>query len=107
MLSPHRYLTKTTRKKPFIFSQPWIQGLAQSNVLNVMKILHFGHHQEVNACVKLLLSCYHGEYLWFNRRITVDPTLIHWIKGLSVKGPDPQNFYSGKASDRSLAQHIK
>jgi hypothetical protein len=40
-------------------------------------------------------------------RITVDPMLIHWITGLSVKGPDPQQFYPGKASDSSLAQRIK
>jgi hypothetical protein len=76
-------------------------------MLNVMKIPHFGHHQEVNACVKLLLSCYHGGYLWIDKRITVDPTLIHQITSLSVKGPDPQQFYPGKASDCSLAQCIK
>jgi hypothetical protein len=107
MLAPHRYLMKTTGKKPRLISQPWIKGLAQSTVLNVMKIPHFGRHQEVNACVKLLLSCYHGGYLWLDRRITVDPMLIHRITGLSVKGPDPQQFYPGKASDRSLVQCIK
>jgi hypothetical protein len=37
----------------------------------------------------------------------VDPTLIHRIIGLSMKGPDPQHFYLGKASNRSLAQRIK
>jgi hypothetical protein len=107
MLAPHHYITKTIGKKPRLVSQPWIKGLAQSTVLNVMKILHFGHHQEVDACVKLLLSCYHGGYLWLDKRIIVDPTLIHRITGLSVKGPDPQQFYPGKASDRSLAQCIK
>jgi hypothetical protein len=71
MLVPHHYLTKSTRKKPRIISQPWIKGLAQSTMLNVMKIPHFGHHQEVNACVKLLLSCYHGGYLWLDQRITM------------------------------------
>jgi hypothetical protein len=107
MLAPHRYLMKSTGKKPRLISQPWIKGLAQSTVLNVMKIPHFGHHQEVNACVKLLLSCYHGGYLWLDQRITVDLMLIHQITGLSMKGPDPQQFYPGKASDRSLAQCIK
>jgi hypothetical protein len=28
MLVPHRYLTKTTGKKPHLISQPWIKGLA-------------------------------------------------------------------------------
>jgi hypothetical protein len=42
-----------------------------------------------------------------DRWITVDLVLIHLIIGLSMKGPDPQKFYPGKASDRSLAQRIK
>jgi hypothetical protein len=63
MLSPHRYLTNTTGKKPLLISHPWIRDLTQSTILNVMKILHFGQHHEVNACVKLLLSRYHGGYL--------------------------------------------
>ena len=79
----------------------------QSTLLNVMKIPHFKRHQEVNAYVKLLLSCYHGGYLWLNYRIIVDPTLINWITGLSMKGPDPHEFYLGKAMDCALAQKIK
>jgi hypothetical protein len=79
MLAPHRYLMKTTGKKLRIVSQPWIKELAQSTILNVMKIPQFGRHQEVNACVKLLLSCYHGGYLWIDRCVTMDPTLIHLI----------------------------
>jgi hypothetical protein len=107
MLAPHQYLMKTTGKKQHIVSQPWIKELAQSTILNVMKIPHFGRHQEVNACIKLLLSCYHGGYLWLDRCVTVDPALIHLITGLSMQGPDPQQFYPGKAGDRSLAQCIK
>jgi hypothetical protein len=106
-LAPHRYLMKTTGKKPHLIPQPWIKGLAQSTVLNVMKILHFGCHQEVNACVKLLLSCYHGGYIWVDRRINMDPMLIYQITGLNLKGPDPQQFYPRKTSDRYLTQCIK
>ena len=72
-----------------------------------MKILHFGCHQEVNAYIKLLLSCYHDRYLCLDRRINVDPMLIYQITSLSLKGPDLQHFYPGNTSDRSLAQHIK
>jgi hypothetical protein len=39
--------------------------------------------------------------------ITVDLMLIHRITGLSMQGPDPQDFYPGKATDRALAQKIK
>ena len=82
-------------------------NLTQSTLLNVMKIPHFGRHQEVNACVKLLLSCYHGGYLWLNHHITVDLTLINWITGLSMQGPDPQDFYPRKTMDHALSQRIK
>jgi hypothetical protein len=37
----------------------------------------------------------------------MDPTLIHQITLLSMKGLDPQHFYPGKASNRSVAQRIK
>jgi hypothetical protein len=107
MLTPYKYLTRTKGKNSKIIPQPWMMNLAQSTLLNVMKIPHFGRHQEVNACVKLLLSCYHGGYLWLDHHITVDPTLIHRITGLSMQGPDPQEFYPGKATDRALAQKIK
>jgi hypothetical protein len=72
-----------------------------------MKIPHFGRHQEVNACVKLLFSCYHGGYLWLDSRITGDPMLFHRIRGFSMKEPSLQEFYPGKATDHALAQNIK
>jgi hypothetical protein len=79
----------------------------QPTMLNVMKIPHFGRHQEINACVKLLLSCYHERYLWLNYRITVDRTLINYITRLSMRGPKPHDFYPRKSMDRSLVQNIK
>jgi hypothetical protein len=107
MLAPYKYLTRTKGKNLKIIPQEWMMNLAQSTLLNVMKIPHFGRNQEVNACVKLFLSCYHGGYLWLDRRITVDLTLIHRITGLSMQGHDPQDFYPGKDTDRALAQKIK
>jgi hypothetical protein len=85
----------------------WTMNLAQSTLLNVMKIPHFERHQEVNACVKLLLSCYHGDYLWLDRHITVDLMLIHRIIGLTMQGTNPRDFYPGKSIDSALAQKIK
>jgi hypothetical protein len=107
MLTPFKYLTKMKGNNLKIIPQPWMMNLAQSTLLNVMKIPHFGRHREVNACVKILISCYHGDYLWLDHHITVDPTLIHKITGLSMKGPDLQDFYLGKATYRTLAQKIK
>jgi hypothetical protein len=98
---------KTTGKKPRLVSQSWINEVTQSTILNLMKIPHFGRHQEVNTCVKILLAFYHGGYLWLDRRITVDLEMINLITTLSMQGPDPQQFYRGKTLDHSLAQHIK
>jgi hypothetical protein len=89
MLDPHIYLTRTKGKNSKIIPQPWTMNLAQSTILNVMKIPHFGSHREVNACVNILLS-------WFHR-----------ITRLRMQGPDPQDIYPGKAPDCTLAQIIK
>jgi hypothetical protein len=107
MLAPHKYLTKTTGKKSKIIPHPWTMDIARSTILNVMKTPHFDRHQEVNVCVKILLSCYHHGYLWLDRCIIVDLVLIHQITGLSMQGPDPQNFYPRKVVDLALAQFIK
>jgi hypothetical protein len=103
MLAPHQYFMKMTRKNPRIVSLSWIKELAQSMILNVMKIPHFGQHQAVYAFFKLLPSCYHGGYMWLDRRVTVDLALIHLITGLSMQRPNPQQFYPGKAANHSLA----
>jgi hypothetical protein len=45
--------------------------------------------------------------MWLDRCIIMDPVLIHLITGLSMQGPDPQQFYPRKTSDHSLEQCIK
>jgi hypothetical protein len=107
MLSPHKYLTKTTGNKSKIIPQSWTMDITMSTILNVMKIPHFGRHHEVNVCVKLLLYCFHVGYLWLDRRIIIDLEMIHRIIRLSMKGPEPQEFYLGKDTNRALAQRIK
>jgi len=47
MLTPHRYLMKTTGKKKKIVPQSWIKELTHSMILNAMKIPHFSRRQEV------------------------------------------------------------
>jgi hypothetical protein len=107
MLAPHKYLTKMKGKKTKIIPQPWTMNLTQSTLLSVMKIPHFGRHQEVNAHIKLLFSCFHDGYLWLDKHITVDSALIHRITRLSMQGLDPQDFFPGKSTDCALAQTIK
>jgi hypothetical protein len=104
MVDPNKYLSITKGNNPKIVPQQWTHNLAQSTLLNVMTIPHFGRNQEVNACVRLLMSYYHRRYLWLDRHITVDLILINQITGLSMQGPDPQYFYPGKTADQTLAQ---
>jgi hypothetical protein len=89
ILSRKKYLTRTKGNNSKIIPQSWTHKLVQSTLLNVMKILHFGRHKEVNTCVKLLLNYYHGGYLWLNHHITTDPTLINQITRMSMQGPNP------------------
>jgi hypothetical protein len=107
VIAPYKYLTRMKGKNSKIIPQSWTMNLVQSTLLNVMKIPHFDRHQEVNARDKLLLSCYHGSYLCLDHHITIKPTLIHRITGISMQGPNPQDFYLGKAIDCALAQKIK
>jgi hypothetical protein len=107
MLTLYKYLTRMKGKNSKIIPQPWTMNLTQSTLLNVIKIPHFGRHQYVNNCVKLLLSCYHGGYLWLDFRVPVNPTLIHRINGFSMQGPDPEDFYQGKSKNCALAHKIK
>jgi hypothetical protein len=107
MLAPYKYLMKTKGNNSKIVPQQWTMNLAQYTLLNVMKILHFGRHQEVNYYVKMFLASYHGGYLWLNRQITFYPALINRITGLSMQGSDPHDYYPGNTADRALAQKIK
>jgi hypothetical protein len=75
---------RTKRKNSKHIPHEWTMNLMQSTFLNVMKISHFDRHQEVNACVKLLLASYHRGYMWLDRRITVDMMLINRITELSM-----------------------
>jgi hypothetical protein len=107
MLALHKYLTMKKGNNSKIVPQQCMMNLAQSTLLNVMNIPHFGRHQEVNACVKLLLASYHGGYLWLNKCIMIDLTLINQITRLSMQGLDLQDYFPGKTMDRALSQNIK
>jgi hypothetical protein len=107
MLAPYKYLTRTKGKNSKLIPQQWMMNLMQSTFLNVIKIPHFGRHQEVNDCVKLLLASYHGGYLWLDHRITIDIELINKITRLSMKSPDPHEYYTRKTTYRALVKKIK
>jgi hypothetical protein len=107
MLSPYKYLTRTKGKNSNLIPQQWMMNLVQSTLLNIMKIPHFSKHEEVNACVKLLLSSYHKGYMWLDHRIIVYLELINNIIGLRMQGPNPHEYYPRKTVDCAFVQNIK
>ena len=76
--------------------QAWIASLQPSRLLNLLQILHFGRGNEINAIVKVLLSCMHGGHLWLDHRVDITIDLIHQITGLSKTGADPMTHFIGK-----------
>jgi hypothetical protein len=64
----------------------WARGLERADILNFFDIPHFDRIQEVNARVKILLTCVHGNYLWLDRPISIDVDLIARITVLPTQG---------------------
>jgi hypothetical protein len=71
-----------------------------------LKIPHFGRNNKINAVVKVLLSCVHGEHLWLDYRVDLMIDLIHRITGLSKSGADPATHFVGKDQDRKFAMKL-
>lgn len=86
--------------------QDWIASLQSSRLLNLLQIPHFGHSNEINAVVKLLLSCMHGEHLWLDSMVDLTIDLIHRIISLSKNGADPVTHFVGKDQDQKLATKL-
>lgn len=86
--------------------QEWIEKLAPSGLLNLIWIPHFERSPEVNAVVKVLLSCVHDNYFWLDRKIDLNVDVIHYITGLSKVGMDPSEHFVGKNLDQKLTAKL-
>ena len=81
--------------------------LEKSGLLNLLEIPHFRRCVEVNAMVRVILSCVNGGYLWLSSRVDIGVDLTHRITGLSKHGKDPQIQIDGKTKDsRLLASQV-
>jgi hypothetical protein len=38
-------------------------------------IPHFLQSQDINVCIKILLICFHGGYMWVDRLVFIDTDL--------------------------------
>ena len=76
-------------KPPVLTYQKWALWLELASITNLLDILHFGWSMFITNCVKTLLSCVHGDYLWLDPPVSIDAELIHRITGLPMVGEDP------------------
>jgi hypothetical protein len=86
-LVPNKLLIKSISSRTHMIviePQVWARGLQKTCLLNLFDITHFGWSQEINVCVKMLLSCVHEGYMWLNRTMSINTYLIVHIKGLSL-----------------------
>lgn len=86
--------------------QEWIEKLTPSGLLNLLRIPHFGNILELNAVVKVLMSCVHDGYLWLDYKIDLNMDAIHHIIGLSKVGADPTVHFMGKNLNRKLVAKL-
>ena len=62
--------------------QPWESGLANSGLLGLINMPHFGQLNEAHASVKQILVYFHGGMLWLNTFIPITVDLIATITDL-------------------------
>ena len=83
--------------------QSWIASLQPSGLLNLLQIPHFRHSNDINAVMKVLLSCVHGGHLWLDHRVDITIDLIHQIMGLNKTRANPAAHFVGKDQDKKMA----
>jgi hypothetical protein len=86
-IAPHHYLElrlDPTMNQSILVPKVWARGLESERILKLLDIPHFGRRNEVNACVKFLLTYVHGGYLYLDRPISIDTDLIARIIGLPL-----------------------
>ena len=72
-----------------------------------MHVPHFGGTVKVNTCMKKLLVCFHGLFLWIDSDIYVYVELISTITWIPKAGVDSTSFFSKKEHDLNLVTGMK
>jgi hypothetical protein len=75
--------------EPINQPKQWAVGLANTGILGLLEIPHFGRGQDVRNCVKKLMEVTHGGYLWVEEHVSIDVELIMYITGLVISGETP------------------
>jgi hypothetical protein len=81
--------------------------LANTCILNLVEIPHFGRGKEVNNCVKQLMAVLHGGFLWLEEPVSINVELIAFIMGLSSMGKCLTQYLNEKMKEKSLSEVMK
>jgi hypothetical protein len=91
---------------PTLQPKPWASGLANTGILNLVEIPHFGRGKEVNNYVKQLMAVLHGGFLWLEELVSIDVDLIAFIKGLSSMGESLAQYLDEKTKEKALVEEM-
>jgi hypothetical protein len=109
-LVPHYYLElriyPTTNQNIHV-PKVWARGLERASILNLFDIPHFSRRNEVNGCIKFLLTCVHGGYLWLGMPISINTDMIARITGLPSQGEDPTLLFIDKKRNKNLSEAMR
>jgi hypothetical protein len=81
--------------------------LANTRILNLLDIPHFGRGRDINNCIKKLMEVTHGGYLWLEEPVSIDVELISFITGLPSRGENPRSTSMTKMKEKALVEEMK
>jgi hypothetical protein len=93
--------------EPIVQPKQWVDGLANTRIIKLLDIPHFGRGCDVNNCVKQLMEVTHRGYLWVEEHVSMDVELIVFITRMPSWGENPAQFLDEKTKEKALAKEMK
>jgi len=81
--------------------------LANTEILNLLDIPHFGRGHDVNNCVKKLMSVTHIGYLSVEEPVSINVELISYSTGLPFQGENHALYLNDKIKEKALVEEMK
>jgi hypothetical protein len=93
--------------EPIFQPKQWAAELANTGVLNLLDIPHFGRGRDVNNNIKQLMTITHGGYLWVEEPISTDVELVAFITGFPSRGESLVQLLNEKTKEKELVEEMK
>jgi hypothetical protein len=92
---------------PILQPKQWAAGLANTEILNLLDIMHFGRGWDTNNCINQLMADTHKCYLWLEDPVSIGMELISFIIGLPSWGENPMQYLDDKKKEKALEEEMK